>query len=101
MIIRMPSSVMNWSDEFRNFVEGMLMKLDKNSRKKTPTKESIPDIIKKLRAEIKEFEEQFDSDKEDENTLIELFDVANFAFLAYVALRLQGVKHASNSEPER
>lgn len=100
MIVRVPSTVMGLSNEFRDFVDGMLMKLAANSHKKTPTKESIPDIIKKLRAEILEFEEQFDTDKEDENTLVELFDVANFAFLAYVALRLQGVKHASNSKPE-
>jgi hypothetical protein len=46
--------------------------------------------------EIVEFENQLEEDKFNENSLVELMDQANFSFLAYVALRRQGVKH----EPE-
>jgi hypothetical protein len=75
------------------FVQGMVTKLDKNSHKETPTTHDIPGILDLLHEEILEFEEQLNRDKFDENTLIELMDTANFAFLAYVALRMQGVNH--------
>jgi hypothetical protein len=71
----------------------MIHKLDINSFKDTPTVKSIPQILDNLQEEIIEFEEQMALNKFDENTLIELMDTANFAYLAYVALRLQGVEH--------
>jgi hypothetical protein len=72
----------------------MIEKLRKNAHKETPTKESLKRIMELLILEIIEFEDQLIKDKFDENSLIELCDQANFSFLAYVALRLQGVKHA-------
>jgi hypothetical protein len=74
----------------------MIAKLDKNSWKQTPTVNSLPEIMDLLREEIFEFENQMADDKFNENSLIELMDQANFSFLAYVALRLQGVQHESN-----
>jgi hypothetical protein len=71
----------------------MIKKLDKNSHKATPTTSDIPDIIDLMVLEIDEFETQLKEDKFNENTLVELMDAANFAFLAYIALRLQGVEH--------
>jgi len=94
MMIHIPNSLNRYNDYLESFFEGMMKKLDKNSHKETPTTKNIPEIIAHLRAEIIEFEEQFVLDKHDENSLIELMDVANFAFLAYVALRMQGVEHA-------
>jgi hypothetical protein len=73
----------------------MIKKLDKNSWKSTPTVESLPRIMDLLIEEIIEFEDQIILDKFDENSLIELMDQANFSFLAYVALRLQGVEHGT------
>jgi hypothetical protein len=67
----------------------MIVKLAKNSHKKTPTTKDIPTIIDLLREEIREFEQQFFEDKHDPNVLIELCDAANFAFLAFAALKLQ------------
>lgn len=67
----------------------MMIKLDKNSHKETPTTRDIPGILDLLQLEVDEFELQFNEDKHDGNVLVELADVANFAFLAYVALKLQ------------
>ena len=97
MLIHVPDSLVEFHDSLADFFEGMMMKLDKNSHKDTPKSKDIPEIIENLREEVVEFEEQLALDKFDENTLIELMDAANFAFLAYVALRLQGVKHESRT----
>jgi len=69
------------------------MKLDKNSWKETPTKQTLHAIMDLLVEEIIEFEKQIAEDRFNENSLIELADQANFSFLAYVALRLEGVQH--------
>jgi hypothetical protein len=97
ILVHVPESLVEFTDTLADFFESMLMKLDKNSHKKTPTTKDIPEIIDNLREEVIEFEEQLALNKFDENTLIELADTANFAFLAYVALRLQGVNHDSKS----
>jgi len=94
MVIHIPNSLNQYNDYLEGFFEGMMKKLDKNSHKETPTTKNIPQIIEHLLEEVHEFEDQLSLDKFDENTLIELMDVANFAFLAYVALRMQGVEHA-------
>lgn len=78
----------------RDFIDLMVTKLHDNSHKTTPTRDDIPKIISLLRRELEEFEEQLALEKNDPNTLIELCDAANFAFLAFVALRSQGVKDA-------
>jgi len=98
MLIHVPDSLLEYTDTLADFFDGMIRKLDVNSHKKTPTTKDIPDIIENLREEVLEFEEQLALNKFDENTLIELMDTANFAFLAYVALRLQGVKHGSKNK---
>ncbi len=76
----------------RDFIAGMVFKLNKNSHKETPDRLHIDSIIQLLREEIYEFEEQLKNDKFDENSLLELFDIANYAFLAFVALRNDGVE---------
>jgi AICAR transformylase/IMP cyclohydrolase PurH len=93
VFIQVPDSIAQYREHLHEFFMGMILKLDKNSHKETPTKETIPKIMDLLRMEIAEFEEQMDKDKFDENSLIELMDQANFSFLAYVALRMQGVEH--------
>jgi len=95
ILVQVPDSIAQYREHLQEFVKGMVAKLDKNSYKETPTKETIPKIMDLLRTEIREFEEQMDKDKFDENSLIELMDQANFSFLAYVALRIQGVEHGS------
>jgi hypothetical protein len=96
IIITVPASIEKYTDHLANFIDGMLRKLDKNSHKNTPTLKTLPAIMDNLREEIIEFEEQLAINRFDENSLIELMDQANFSFLAYVALRLQGVEHASH-----
>jgi len=94
VIVQVPDSIKTWHPLILRFFEGMIAKLDKNSWKQTPKVESLPRIMEMLKDEIEEFEEQLEMDKFDENSLIELMDQANFAFLAYVALRMEGVEHA-------
>ena len=95
ILVEVPQSIEEYHNYLQLFFEGMMKKLDKNSYKSTPTKESLPGIMELLRGEIAEFEAQIYTDKFDENSLIELMDQANFSFLAYVALRLQGVNHGN------
>jgi len=97
IILNVPPSLEKFTPYLALFFVGMMHKLDKNSHKKTPTVETIPTIIDLLVEEVIEFEDQFHTDKNNENSLIELMDTANFAFLAYVALRMQGVEHAKAS----
>lgn len=101
IMVEVPESIEKYANLLGVFFSGMMYKLDKNSHKDTPTVASIPRIVDLLRGEIAEFEEQFFDNKDDENTLIELMDTANFAFLAYVALRLQGVNHERDSDKVR
>ena len=99
IVIQIPNNLFGYHTQLRDFFEGMIMKLSLNAHKKTPTTADIPFIIDLLQQEIIEFEDQFARNKYDENTLIELMDAANFAFLAYVACRLQGIKHVRNKVP--
>jgi hypothetical protein len=77
-------------ERLREFMQGMLFKLDKNSHKHTPETADIPKMVIMLLNELEEFQNQFETDKHDPNTLVELFDVANFAFLMFLALRNRG-----------
>lgn len=90
--IAIPPSLQKFREPLKGFIEGMVFKLHANSHKDTPTRQHIVDIITLLRAEIEEFEQQLEDDKDDLNSLVELHDAANFCFLAYMALRLDGVK---------
>jgi len=70
----------------------MVRKLSLNSHKTTPTRTDMRGIIDLLLGEVEELEQQLKEDKFDENSLAESYDCANFAFLAFVALRNDGVK---------
>jgi len=97
IIIQVPNSLRPYHSFLHEFFRTMIDKLDKNSHKETPTKESLEKIMDLLLEEIVEFEKQVAEDKFNGNSLVELADQANFSFLAYVALRLEGVKHESKS----
>jgi len=97
ILVQIPDSLREYHNPLLDFFKGMIKKLDKNCHKDTPSIQDMGRIIDLLRLEIEEFEEQLGINKFDENSLIELMDTANFAFLAYVALRNQGVKHAEES----
>jgi len=97
LLLHIPASLEKYSEHLTWFFDGMMHKLDINSHKDTPTTKDIPGIIEDLREEVVEFEEQLARNKFDENTLVELMDAANFAFLAYVALRMQGVEHGKRN----
>lgn len=81
-----PNEIENLRPFLSKFIEAMTDKLSKNSHKDTPSKVDVPGVIAMLRAEIIEFEDQYDRDKRDDNALLELADIANFALLAYVGL---------------
>ena len=93
IIITLPESLTKFRRFLIPFIAGMITKLEKNNHKDTPTVETLPRIMDLLRQEIVEFEEQIAEDKFNNNSLVELMDQANFSFLAYVALRMQGVEH--------
>jgi hypothetical protein len=95
LLIEVPDSIKTWQPFLLRFFKGMMDKLDKNSWKQTPKLETLPRIMELLKEEIEEFESQLEEDRFNENSLVELMDQANFAFLAYVALRMEGVKHGS------
>ena len=90
--VPIPPSLQKYREGLRDFFAGMVRKLDINSHKNTPDLQQIPDIINLMRAEIEEFEEQISLNKYDPNSLTELQDAANFAFLAFLALRMEGVR---------
>ena len=97
LLIQIPNSLSQHHNHLLGFFNGMIKKLDKNSHKTTPTIRDMDKIIELLQLEVMEFEEQLAINKFDRNSLIELMDVANFAFLAYVALIIQGVKDEEGS----
>jgi hypothetical protein len=84
--IQVPRSIAKYREFIEQFVNGMMYKLDVNSYKDTPTVKTVPTIIDMLLEEVREFNEQFYENRHDYNALVELMDVANFAFLAYIAL---------------
>jgi hypothetical protein len=90
MKLNLPSELMLLEERLREFFQGMLYKLAINAHKKTPEMVDIPGMTEMLLEELREFTEQFNEDKTDANTVIELFDVSNFAFLMFLALRNQG-----------
>jgi len=87
LTLTIPKSLAQYNVDLHRFFTAMLVKLDKNSHKQTPVVDDVPRIIERLRSEITEFEEQFAADALDMNTLFELADVANYAFLADVAIQ--------------
>lgn len=103
MNIDLPSSLTIYEERLREFFQGMLYKLDMNSHKKTPEITDIPGMTKMLLRELDEFIEQFNEDRKHANTVIELCDVSNFAFLMFLALRNQGTadwRNIPENQPE-
>jgi len=78
----------------------MIYKLEMNAHKRTPEISDVPSMTEMLRVELREFVDQFEENRDDVNTLIELFDTSNFAFLIFVALRNQGAADWRNT-PEK
>jgi hypothetical protein len=97
LIVEVPPTLEQHKYLLEKFVESMVLKLHKNSHKETPTIKTVPEIIDLMMLEVDEFEEQFFENKDDPNALLELADVANFAFLAYFALRTQHAEVSLNS----
>ena len=91
MCLELPEPLELLEERLREFFQGMLYKLSINAHKRTPETTDIPKMMEMLLAELEEFRVQFVEDREDANTIIELFDTANFAFLIFLALRNQGI----------
>jgi hypothetical protein len=86
-----PDSLAKYRPHLLSFFNGMIRKLDKNSWKDAHSRKTIGVLVDNLRQEVVEFEEQLALDKFDKNTLVELMDTSNFAFLTYCVLREEGV----------
>jgi len=90
--INVPSSMRVYREHLSEFIGTMMRKLDMNSHKNVPETKDIPGMVQRLKEEIEEFEEQQKFDPTAINNIMELVDASNFAFLAFVALRNNGVK---------
>lgn len=99
--VPIPPSLSKYREFLREFFAGMVRKLDMNSHKDTPNKKDIPVMAGMLLGEMNEFLQQYGTDKFDTNTLIELMDASNMAFLMYAALRNQGVKTNKDKSVEK
>lgn len=91
--VRVPPSVCSMKSSLRDFFEGMIFKLDKNSHKGTVDQNDILTMVDLLRGELDELVEQFHKDPNDSNILRESQDTANYAFLIFHALRMSGVQN--------
>jgi len=78
-----PASIQHYEDQLESFLLGMIHKLDLNSHKDTPTTETIERILELLFQEVVEYK----NESGRKRRLVELMDVANFAFLLYLAER--------------
>lgn len=90
--VSIPPDLKKYREGLRTFFEGMIRKLSINSHKDTPAKTDLEGIIKLMLDEVEELREQLSENRFDENSLAETYDCANYAFLAFVALRNDGVK---------
>lgn len=88
--VAIPPSLQKYRNNLRSFFEGMIRKLDLNSHKETPEREQVETMVELLKGELTEFEDQLALDKLNFNSLVEIQDVANYAFLIFVALRRDG-----------
>ena len=89
--VGVPPSLQKYRGYLRTFIEGMVRKLDLNSHKDTPTRPAIDTLLALLQGEKEELEEQLRLNKLDPNSLIETYDISNYAFFTFVALRNDGV----------
>lgn len=92
MYLNLPPSLCEFRADLKEFFIGMTMKLDLNSHKDTPNRTQINTMIDLLLGELEEFKQQLSEDKFNNNSLLELCDTANYAFLMFYALRQDGVK---------
>jgi hypothetical protein len=72
--------------DLETFVERMAAKLNKNMHKNEGPV-TVPLLVELLTRELGEFLRQYMEDASDPNTLDELADIANFAFLLYMKVR--------------
>lgn len=96
--VDVPEDVQKYTPHLQSFVAGMVQKLHRNAHKNTPNVTQIGDIVSLLKLEVAELEEQLNEEKFNSNSMFELYDVANFAFLTYLALRLDGVSAPGQSD---
>lgn len=89
--LQVPDELEKYRTHLYHFVDGMIAKLYKNRHKDAHTLPRMGVLVDLLKQEIVEFEEQLEANKWDTNSLRELMDTSNFAFLAYCVLREEGV----------
>lgn len=87
IVVSLDPKLKKYDRQLQAFFSGMLAKLALNSHKDTPEKSDTHKLTALLLRELAEFLEQVSTDRTSQNTIVELWDVANFAFLASVALQ--------------
>lgn len=87
--IVVPDNIWQMEDQLAEFFNGMVHKLSSNSHKTPPSVCDITKYILLLQGEVLEMYHQWVTDKDDPNLMLELCDVANYAFLVTVSMKLE------------
>lgn len=87
--IEVPKELEHMGQDLTDFCTAMVFKLYQNKHKNSVTEYDIPYLMGRLLIECGEVMEQYHVDLRDKNMVMELVDVANFAFLMKLALKLQ------------
>lgn len=92
MNISIPPAILDLAQPLAEFVGAMVHKLNVNSHKRAITDDDIDGLLQKMADEIDEFREQRQQNLQDPNSLMELVDTSNFAFLLFAHLRARGIR---------
>lgn len=92
VIIRVPKDLEDYAEHIENLMTLCVAKLFVNAHKITPTVKEVEEMIRRLREELTELEDQLAENRFKGNALLEIADVVNFALLAYIGLRDEQMK---------
>lgn len=87
--LSLPSELESMAPHLLEFFQGMVAKLYQNRHKTPPRKCDLLKFLLNMHQEMVELHEQCYLDPRDPNMFLEMHDVANYAFLMSMALRLE------------
>jgi len=89
LVVRVPPDIEWMAPHLRDFFQGMVAKLYLNRHKEPPRKMEGLRFLGLMQGEVAELARQCYEDQSSPNLFLELHDVANFAFLMGLSLRLE------------
>ncbi len=87
-----PNRVNDMRPYLDRFTQAMLYKLNKNGHKRPPSYSDIHTYLRGMQTEALEALDQFLRNPKSENLILELADVANFAFLMAMVTMIENDK---------